>query len=211
MTSEPVQSGAPVAPEATPKPRSRWRRGCLVAPLIVALLCGYTLVRHGLGFIRNGKRPAQIGREVRAKLAPGMTLREALILSYAAGRNEPETATGNPLAFVWAHCTNAPPSATGAAADPLGPGSTRVYLFVAARGSASPQPASPKGGLPPTVFMNQPGGSPVDTEAAVASLSKCRNVEIVFESGFWGWIYLPLLVTPEGHLETVGEVYTQAK
>jgi hypothetical protein len=207
MTSEPVEPGPPAAPAPPPKPKSRWR---LIAPLIVAVLCGYTLVRHGLDFIRNGKRPAQIGREVRAKLAPGMTLREALVLSNAAGRNEPETAMGNPLAFIWAHCTSAPRSATGAA-NPLGPGSTRVYLFVAARGSASPQPASPKGGLPPTVFMDQPEGSPIDTEAAVTSLSKCRNVEIVFESGFWGWIYLPLLVTPDGHLETIGEIYTQAK
>jgi hypothetical protein len=179
--------------------------GCLIALLVVAALCGFSLLRHGLAFISNGKRPTKIGREVKAKLAPGMTLREALVLSYAAGRNEPETAMGNPLAFVWAHCTTATRPADDSNGEP------RVYLFIASRGSASPEPASPLGGLPPKVFLDQPGGTPTDTEAAVTMLSRCSNVEIVFESGFFGWVHLPLSVTPDGHLASVGEINSAAK
>jgi hypothetical protein len=194
----------PTEPAPPPKPRSRWIWGCLVVLLIVAALCGYSVLRHGLAFISNGKRPTKIGREVKAKLAPGMTLREALALSYAAGRNEPETAMGNPLAFVWAHCT----TATSPADDSNG--GPRIYLFIAPKGSASPAPAS-QGGLPPRLSMDQPGGTPIDTEAAVAILSQCPRVEIVFESGFFGWVYLPLLVTPDGHLASVGEIASAAK
>ena len=42
-------------------------------------------------------------------------------------------------------------------------------------------------------------------------LSRCSNVEIVFESGFFGWVYLPLSVTPDGRLESVGEIHSSAK
>jgi hypothetical protein len=206
-----VEAGPPTnGSPTTPPPKSRWRRGCLVGALIVAALCGAGVVRSCLGFIKHGKRPPQIGREVRARIAPGLPLREALALAYAAGRNEPATSRGNPIALIWAHCTSPAWSGTRKGLlDGLG-GDTRVFLFVAAAGPAPPAPVS-EGGLPPTVSLDQPGANPTDTDGAVHWLSQCPDVEVVFESGFFGWVRLPLKLTREGRVESVGEVDTAAK
>ncbi|HEY6553113.1 MAG TPA: hypothetical protein VI669_07140 [Vicinamibacteria bacterium] len=178
----------------------------MMGALVVAALCGVGIVRYVLGYIQHGKRPPQVGREVRAKLGPGLALGEALALAYAAARNEPATTMGNPIALVWAHCTS---TDSGTRKGPLDgfARDTRVFMFNA-RESAS---AGPAGGLPPTVFLDQPGANPTDSAVAVDWLGQCPEVEIVFESGFFGWVYLPLTLTPEGRVESIGEVRTGAK
>jgi hypothetical protein len=170
-------------------------------------LCGAGVVRYVLGFIQHGKRPPQIGREVRARLAPGLALREALALAHAAARNEPATTMGNPIALVWVHCTS--PEASGTRKSPLDAFArdTRVFVFNARESSS----AGHAGGLPPTVFLDQPGANPTDSDVAIEWLGQCPEVEIVFESGFFGWVRLPLKLTPEARVESVGEVYTAAK
>jgi hypothetical protein len=58
--------------------------------------------------------------------------------------------------------------------------------------------------------LGQPGANPTDRDAVVEWLGRCPEVEIVFESGFFGWVRLPLKVT-QGRVESIGEVQTRAK
>jgi hypothetical protein len=59
--------------------------------------------------------------------------------------------------------------------------------------------------------LDQPGANQTDSDVAIEWLGQCPEVEIVFESGFFGWVRLPLKLTPEARVESVGEVYTAAK